>query len=63
MRFLVDRERQPHRGVIFLRLSDERARVKIDVLQRLLERYGDRLADQFVVVTETQVRFGSVRLS
>ena len=26
------RERRPHRGVIFLRLNDERARVKIDVV-------------------------------
>lgn len=53
----VYRERRPHRGVIFMRLEDERAASKIEVLRRLLEGYEDRLADRFVVVTETRVRF------
>ncbi|MGB8510135.1 MAG: DUF5615 family PIN-like protein [Pyrinomonadaceae bacterium] len=51
------RERRPHRGVIFMRLEDERAANKIEVLRRLLEGYADKLGDQFVVVTETRVRF------
>lgn len=54
----VYRARRPHRGVIFMRLEDERAANKIEVLRRLLESYADRLADRFVVVTETGVRFG-----
>jgi predicted nuclease of predicted toxin-antitoxin system len=53
----VYRERRPHRGVIFLRLEDERAGNKIEVFRRLLEMYADRLANSFVVVTDTQVRF------
>lgn len=53
----VYRERWPHRGVILLRLDDERAANKIDVLRRLLRDYADRLVDHFVVVTETTVRF------
>ncbi|MGB9182044.1 MAG: DUF5615 family PIN-like protein [Pyrinomonadaceae bacterium] len=53
----VYRERRPHRGVIFLRLEDERAANKIKTLQRLLESYSDLLDDRFVVVTETRVRF------
>ena len=53
----VYRERHQHRGVIFLRLEDERAANKIEVLRRLLDGYSDRLSDSFVVVTETQVRF------
>jgi predicted nuclease of predicted toxin-antitoxin system len=53
----VYRERQPHRGVIFLRLHDERSVNKVSVLQRLLESYPDQLADSFVVVTEKRVRF------
>ncbi len=53
----VFRGRQPHRGIIFMRLDDERATSKIQVLRRLLELYADRLEHQFVVVTETQVRF------
>ncbi len=53
----VYRERHPHKGVILLRLDDERPANKIAVLQRLLTNYADQLADQFVVVTATQVRF------
>ena len=53
----VYRERRPHRGIIFMRLEDERAANKIQVLRQLLESYADRLEDQFVVVSETQVRF------
>ena len=57
----VYREQRRHRGIIFMRLGDERATTKINVLQRLLEGYADRLEDQFVVVTETQVRFAKLR--
>ncbi len=53
----VYREQRPHKGVVLLRLEDERAASKIDTLQRLLERYADRLVGSFVVVTETRVRF------
>ena len=53
----VFRERRPHRGVVFLRLDDERAANKINVLGRLLDGYGNRIVGCFVVVTETQVRF------
>jgi len=53
----VYKERRPHKGVVFLRLEDERAANKIETLRRLLESYADRLADHFVVVTETRVRF------
>ena len=54
----VFRERLGHRGIIVLRLDDERASNKIATLLRLLGNYADQLADHFVVVTETQVRFG-----
>jgi predicted nuclease of predicted toxin-antitoxin system len=53
----VYRERYLHKGVVLLRLDDERASNKIEILQRLLEGYACRLADQFVTVTEKQVRF------
>jgi len=53
----VYRERRPHKGVVLLRLEDERAANKIAALRRLLEGYADQLADHFVVVTERQVRF------
>jgi predicted nuclease of predicted toxin-antitoxin system len=53
----VYRERHSHRGVVFMRLENERATNKIAVLQSLLEGYLDKLPDRFVVVTETRVRF------
>lgn len=53
----VYREQRPHRGVVLLRLDDNRATSKIAVLKRLLAHHADGLADQFVVVSETAVRF------
>jgi predicted nuclease of predicted toxin-antitoxin system len=53
----VYRERYPHHGVILLRLDDEHAKMKIFVLEQLLANHAARLPDQFVVVTENNVRF------
>lgn len=53
----VFREQRPHRGIVFLRLGNERNANKIEVLSRLLDGLAGRLVDRFVVVTETQVRF------
>jgi len=53
----VFRDQRPHKGVILLRLDDEQARSKIKTVERLLREYPTQLADCFVVVTETQVRF------
>lgn len=53
----VFREQHPHKGVIFLRLEDERNSQKIETLRKLIEKYADHLPNRFVVVTETQVRF------
>lgn len=55
----VYRARLPHRGIVLLRLNDERSHSKIEMLRRLLDDYADRLKDQFVVVTEMQVRFAA----
>ncbi|MDO8834609.1 MAG: DUF5615 family PIN-like protein [Vicinamibacterales bacterium] len=56
---LVFRARERHRGVVLLRLQDERATSKTDALRKLLASYADRLPDAFVVVTEQQVRFAT----
>ena len=53
----VYREGRPHRGVVFLRLKDERTFAKISVIQRLLAGHANQLTDKFVVVTETKIRF------
>jgi predicted nuclease of predicted toxin-antitoxin system len=55
----VFRNGRLHKGVILLRLEDERATSKIKVLSHLLEKYIDRLPNAFVVVTEKQVRFAN----
>lgn len=52
----IFRERRPYRGVILLRLKDERTPNKIAALQGLLTNYADRLADRFTVVTEKKIR-------
>lgn len=57
---LVFRERRKHHGVILLRLEDERAANKIEVLQQLLKSYAGKLPEQFVTVTETKVRFAGI---
>ncbi len=53
----VYRDGRLHRGVILLRLEDERSPSKIQVLSRLLRAYPDRLLNTFVVVTQKQIRF------
>ena len=53
----VFRNGRLHKGVILLRLENERADSKIQVLSHLLKKYSDRLPNAFVVVTEKQVRF------
>ena len=57
----VFREKWPHRGIILLRLNDETPANKIEVMRRLLENHANRLADQFVVVSESRVRFARAR--
>lgn len=53
---LIFRLKKPHKGVVLLRLEDERAANKIAVVQRLLASYADQLVDRFTVVTESTVR-------
>jgi predicted nuclease of predicted toxin-antitoxin system len=53
----IFRAGRSHRGVILLRLEDERAQAKIAVLERLMARFAEQLAGEFVVVSETRVRF------
>jgi predicted nuclease of predicted toxin-antitoxin system len=53
----IYRERYPHRGVVLLRLTNDRAIHKVDTIRRLLQDYANQLSDCYVVVTETRVRF------
>lgn len=54
----VYRDKYRHCGVILLRLIDERSQNKIKVLTELLDKFREELSDEFVVATETHVRFG-----
>jgi|SRR5687767_10346619 len=53
----IYREQHPHKGIILLRLENDRAYNKVHTVQRLLQNYGDQLTDNYIVVTETRVRF------
>ena len=52
----IYRDRKQHKGVILLRLDDERTVNKIKTTARLLENYSDRLRNNFIVVTEQRIR-------
>lgn len=54
----VYRDKRQHRGVVLLRLVDERSNSKVAAIERLLATHAHQLADAFIVVTEAQLRFG-----
>jgi predicted nuclease of predicted toxin-antitoxin system len=43
-------------GVILLRLRDESSANRVETVRFVLERFGDRLINHFIVVTERTVR-------
>ena len=53
----IYKEKRQHKGVILLRLEDERSKSKIKILGKLFDKYMGELTDSFVVVTETKIRF------
>ena len=53
----IYKEKRPHKGVILLRLEDERSKSKIKILGKLFEKYEKELSDSFVVVTESKIPF------
>jgi predicted nuclease of predicted toxin-antitoxin system len=53
----VYRDGRLHKGVILLRLEDDRYPNKIKVLSSLIEMYKEYLPGSFVVATEKRVRF------
>lgn len=54
---MVYRDRRPHKGVLLLRLQDERAANKIETIRKILKFHSDQLVNQFVVTTEKGSRF------
>jgi hypothetical protein len=45
-----------HKGVILLRLENERPENKILILSKLLESYSEKLANNFTVVSEKSIK-------
>lgn len=56
---LVYRSGWEHRGVVLLRLRDERAENKVRIMQIVLARIGERLYHHYTVATETSIRVRS----
>jgi len=54
---MIFRERRPHKGVIFLRLGDERSANKIACMQNVLENHAGKLQGRFITISENRVRF------
>ncbi len=57
---LIFRLGLPHAGIIFFRLGEESVATKISRLGYVLAHYADHL-DQFLVVSQRQVRVRSVQ--
>jgi predicted nuclease of predicted toxin-antitoxin system len=53
---LVFRRKRPHKGIIFLRLDDDRAANKIAALERVFAGHADDLIGRYTIVREHLVR-------
>lgn len=52
----IYRRGEPHKGVVLLRLADERIGSKVEAMRRLLATCPQRLPGAFVVVSERAIR-------
>jgi len=53
---LVYKEKISHKGVIFLRLTNESPKLVAKIIIDLLKSYGKDLIDKFTVITENSIR-------
>jgi len=53
---MVFRRGLAHRGVVLLRLRDERAENKVRIMKVVLAQVGERLRNHYVVATESGIR-------
>jgi predicted nuclease of predicted toxin-antitoxin system len=53
---MVFRRGLAHRGVVLLRLRDERAENKVRMMKVVLAQVGERLPSRYVVATESGIR-------
>ncbi len=52
----VYRDSRGHAGILLLRLKDDRATVKAQVAESVIQRFGEQLQDNFTVATQDRVR-------
>lgn len=53
---MIFNQQKRHKGVILLRCEPNKFSKKIEVLDKLLQNYTDKLENNFVVVTNNKVR-------
>lgn len=52
----VNRDSQGHAGILLLRLKDDRAIIKAQVTENVVERFGEQLRNSFTVAAQSRVR-------
>lgn len=45
-----------HKGIILLRLENDKVENKIAVIEKILEKYSDQIVDHFIVASERMIR-------
>jgi len=53
---LITRQKKPHKGVLLLRLRDERTEEKIKIINQILREHSEKLAGNFIIATEQTIR-------
>lgn len=53
---MIFKNQKPHKGIIFIRCSPNNFKQKIVVLTKLLTNYSDKIENNFVVVSNENVR-------
>jgi predicted nuclease of predicted toxin-antitoxin system len=53
---LVYRSRQPHAGILLLRMPGANRREKVQIVQEIVSRYADHLPERFCVYRQGKLR-------
>lgn len=53
---LVYNSKLPHGGVLLLRLEEARADEKVEIIEKILEKYSDKLFNNFCVFKDGRLR-------
>lgn len=47
-------------GIVLIRVKNQQTRIKLELMNKLLSKYGEKILNHFVVITETKFRFISM---